>query len=166
MSPSEHKNPPGISELRYRIGTHPDFLQRMKHRLQTQEVADGKRPLAALRADDTTDSTIALLDAWATVADVLTFYQERIAIDTPTLIAFRQPAMLYGHNAPDWRTMPDTIKSAYGGTDKDNWSDFRIQEIIRNRTRIGNQIDLDRTVPEILPESWLVLVEGNRVTPL
>ena len=35
--------------------------------------------LARLSTRDDDDFTIALLDAWATVADVLTFYQERIA---------------------------------------------------------------------------------------
>jgi hypothetical protein len=35
--------------------------------------------LAELRTRDLADGSIALLDAWATVADVLTFYQERIA---------------------------------------------------------------------------------------
>ena len=37
------------------------------------------RRSARLRTRDDDDFTIALLDAWATVADVLTFYQERIA---------------------------------------------------------------------------------------
>ena len=37
------------------------------------------RPLTALTARAPDDPSIALLDAWATVADVLTFYQERIA---------------------------------------------------------------------------------------
>jgi predicted phage baseplate assembly protein len=40
---------------------------------------DGAHPLAALRARTGDDASIALLDAWAVVADVLTFYQERIA---------------------------------------------------------------------------------------
>ena len=39
----------------------------------------GRPALAGLRTRDDDDFSIALLDAWATVADVLTFYQERIA---------------------------------------------------------------------------------------
>src|SRR3712207_4698584 len=35
--------------------------------------------LRAFRTRDDEDFTIALLDAWATVADLVTFYQERIA---------------------------------------------------------------------------------------
>ena len=37
------------------------------------------QPLLALTARDPSDPSIALLDGWATVGDVLTFYQERIA---------------------------------------------------------------------------------------
>jgi hypothetical protein len=58
----------------------------MKARLATARVAPERGaatfdtpPLAALTARDPSDATIALLDAWATVGDVLTFYQERIA---------------------------------------------------------------------------------------
>jgi hypothetical protein len=54
----------------------------MLARLSTVEVEhDGQRmrPLLALTTRETNDPSIALLDAWATVADVLTFYQERVA---------------------------------------------------------------------------------------
>jgi len=40
---------------------------------------EGNRPLSQLTTRSTDDPTIAFLDAWATVCDVLTFYQERIA---------------------------------------------------------------------------------------
>jgi len=66
-----HDNRPGLDVLRYRIGTHGRFLQRMLARLSTA------LPALTSRADD--DPAIALLDAWATVADVLTFYTERTA---------------------------------------------------------------------------------------
>lgn len=63
----------GLSALAYRIGTHGQFKESMLAALA------GDIPLGELgtRRDD--DLTIALLDSWATVLDVLTFYQERIA---------------------------------------------------------------------------------------
>lgn len=76
-------NPPGQEQLRYRIGVHSSFRQRMIERLGKMILPDGdrvgQRPLLPLttRAED--DFAIALLDAWAVVGDVLTFYQERIA---------------------------------------------------------------------------------------
>ena len=88
MTPANIENRPGLPALRYRIGSHGRFLASMKARLPMMEmVAPGKdnqtlesfRPLQALTTRDPADPAIAMLDAWATVADVLTFYQERIA---------------------------------------------------------------------------------------
>src|SRR6201999_4320812 len=66
-------NRPGLPALAYRVGTWATFLERMKDAL----AAPG--PLAALAPRGPDDPTIALLDAWAVVGDVLSFYQERIA---------------------------------------------------------------------------------------
>ena len=78
-------NPPGQPALQYRIDVQPTFLQRMIDALPHETLPPNSldpsapRPLAALTARAPDDPSIALLDAWATVADVLTFYQERIA---------------------------------------------------------------------------------------
>jgi hypothetical protein len=326
-------NRPGLPALAYRIGTHVSFLRWMLARLPSQTIPDGPnaqaRPLTALTTRSSDDPAIALLDAWATVADVLTFYQERIAnegylrtaterlsvlelartigyelnpgvaastfltfivedapgapgvatvpagtrvqsipaqgqllqtfetvegiqaraernalrprltepqqivrgtkelylkgitpqlqpgdpillvgderaidagserwdfrilhtvtpfpkegytlvtweegLGDPTTLpaaqnirayAFRQRAALFGHNAPDWRSMPDSVKKAYkpdfdpqGHTPANNpgpeWPNFAIQ------TAHNSVIDLDAAYPKILPGSWLVLV--------
>jgi hypothetical protein len=72
-TPRDLGNPPGLHALAYRVGTHVDFRGAMLAALDREAaLAD-----LATRADD--DATIALIDAWATVLDVLTFYQERIA---------------------------------------------------------------------------------------
>jgi hypothetical protein len=68
--PVSETNPPGRSALVYRVGTHATFLETMLARLGT---------LPQLTTRDPADPSIALLDAWAVIADVLTFYQERIA---------------------------------------------------------------------------------------
>lgn len=73
LTPAEVFNRPGLSELVYRVGTHPLFKQTMLARISTQPA------LAALTTRDDEDLTIALLDGWATVLDVLTFYTERHA---------------------------------------------------------------------------------------
>lgn len=81
-------NRPGLKALLYRVGTHGAFFETMKARLATMIVEatslDGQTietfsPLTGLTTRDTSDPAIALLDGWATVGDVLTFYQERIA---------------------------------------------------------------------------------------
>ena len=76
-------NRPGLPALAYRIGTQPTFLRRMLRRLPSQAVPDVAsgvaHPLDALTTRSPSDPAVALLDAWAVVADVLSFYQERIA---------------------------------------------------------------------------------------
>jgi hypothetical protein len=86
-------NRPGLPAFAYRIGTHATFLETMKARLSTlywevpQGVLDSHGqpefrrvyPLHNLKTRDPGDPSIALLDSWAVVGDVLTFYQERIA---------------------------------------------------------------------------------------
>jgi hypothetical protein len=59
--------------LAYRVVTQPTSLRRMLNQIS----AAG--PLARLTTRATEDPTIALMDAWAMVLDVLSFYQERIA---------------------------------------------------------------------------------------
>lgn len=88
MTPVDIANRPGLPALRYRVGTHGRFFASMRARLPQVEVyapgRDGQtperfRPLRTLTTRDSADPAIAMLDAWATVADVLSFYQERIA---------------------------------------------------------------------------------------
>lgn len=72
-TPVPSYNPPGLSAIRYRAGTHGRFLASMLRRLAAQPALDG------LRTREPDDPAIALLDCWALVGDVLTFYSERYA---------------------------------------------------------------------------------------
>jgi hypothetical protein len=67
------RNRPGLPFLAYRIGTFAQFKADMMASLSKSE------ELARLTTRQDDDLAIALLDCWATVSDVLTFYQERIA---------------------------------------------------------------------------------------
>ena len=75
LTPMSTTNRPGLDNLSYRVGTHAIFLKTMKVRLSSSEFP----ALKELKTRDSSDPAIALLDAWALIADVLTFYQERIA---------------------------------------------------------------------------------------
>ena len=93
LTPVPAANRPGLPALSYRVGTHATFLETMKARLSSlyleipEEALDerGRQkvsriyPLRDLKTRASDDPAIAWLDAWATVGDVLTFYQERIA---------------------------------------------------------------------------------------
>ena len=72
-TPAVIENRPGLSAIAYRAGLHGSFKDSMLAALACDKTLSG------LTTRDRNDFSIALLDAWAVVADVLTFYQERIA---------------------------------------------------------------------------------------
>ncbi len=67
------ENRPGLSSIAYRIGTYVQFRQDMLASLSRNP------ELVRLTTRQNDDLSIALIDCWAALADVLTFYQERIA---------------------------------------------------------------------------------------
>jgi hypothetical protein len=93
LTPRDAANRPGLPALVYRVGTHATFLETMKARLSSlhidlprdefdehgKRIFDRRYPLSRLSTRASDDPAIALLDCWATVGAVLTFYQERIA---------------------------------------------------------------------------------------
>src|SRR4029077_14683284 len=74
-TPGAKFNGPGLPAIAYRVGRHSDFETTLLARLSSTDFP----ALAALTTRGDDDYTIALCDAFATMADVLTFYQERIA---------------------------------------------------------------------------------------
>ena len=65
----------GLSSISYRIGDQAQFRASLIAGLNTATLP----ALAGLRTREASDFTIGLIDAFACAADVLTFYQERIA---------------------------------------------------------------------------------------
>jgi hypothetical protein len=65
----------GLSAIAYRIGRYPQFRASLQAALSSSAFP----ALGALRTRDDDDFTIGLIDAFACSADVVTFYQERIA---------------------------------------------------------------------------------------
>jgi len=78
-----HHNRPGQPKVSYCLGTHTEFLQRMLERLRYHQTLDGQkedsRPLRLISINPSDELAIAFLDAWSVVADVIAFYQERLA---------------------------------------------------------------------------------------
>ncbi|MBD5788253.1 baseplate J/gp47 family protein [Cellulosimicrobium terreum] len=79
-------NPPGQDRIAWRVAPHGAALERLRAAL-----ADGRhpQPVRSLAThgsgtgspDRTADPAVALLDAWAVVGDVVSFYTERIATE-------------------------------------------------------------------------------------
>ncbi|BCZ84366.1 hypothetical protein PTKU64_80410 [Paraburkholderia terrae] len=89
-------NRPGLSSLAYRVGTWAQF------RVSMLEALSKQGNLAALKTRSNDDFTIALLDSFAVVCDILTFYSERSAnehyLGTATdPVSVRELAKLVGY---------------------------------------------------------------------
>jgi hypothetical protein len=68
----------------------------------------------------------------------------------PQVFVFRRKAAVYGHNAPMWKTMPQSFKDEYP-PDAPDWPNFTISEV-------SNAVDLDSRYSDITNGSWLLLM--------
>jgi len=109
LTPLSTANRPGLPALSYRIGTHATFLETMKARLSSSEFP----ALAKLTSREADDPAIALLDAWATVGDVLTFYQERIANEGYLRTATERRSVLELARLVGYQPRPGVAASVY-----------------------------------------------------
>lgn len=75
QTPQPISNPPGLPAISYRVGVYEQFKQSMIARIGDPNLS----ALSSLKTYQADDFTLALIDAWAMVADVITFYQERAA---------------------------------------------------------------------------------------
>lgn len=93
-------NRPGLSAIVFRVGTYSSFRSSM---LQRIAAAPG---LSALQTRSDDDYAITLLDMWATIGDVLTFYQERIANEGFLRTARRRDSILRMARMLDYQLRP------------------------------------------------------------
>jgi predicted phage baseplate assembly protein len=112
LTPAVTANPPGLDALHYRVGTHGSFLETMLARLSSLRI-DSTSSLAGLKVRTGDDPSIALLDAWATVADVLTFYTERIANEGYLRTATERSSILELARLVGYRLRPGLAASTY-----------------------------------------------------
>ncbi|HET8934756.1 MAG TPA: putative baseplate assembly protein [Polyangiales bacterium] len=102
-------NRPGLDQIAYRIGEHGTFLETMLARLTSSDFP----ALAGLTTRASDDPSLALLDAWATIADVLTFYQERIANEGYLRTATERRSVLELARLIGYQPRPGVAASAY-----------------------------------------------------
>jgi len=102
-------NRPGLSAIAYRAGTQAQFKETLVARLSGLN----EPALRKLTTRDDDDFSIALLDAWATVGDVLTFYQERIANESYLRTATERLSVLELARLINYQLRPGVAASAY-----------------------------------------------------
>jgi hypothetical protein len=108
-TPIEVTNRPGLSAIGYRVGTHGSFKASILARLSTS----GRSVLQSLRTRRDEDFSIGLIDAWATVLDILTFYQERLANESYLLTATERRSLLEQARLIGYEPRPGVAAGAY-----------------------------------------------------
>ena len=127
---TSQRNRPGKPSISYRLATHSQFMRSMLERLHLQithhpsemlrsktRVMDDDNddeaiyPLRSLNALSNEDPTVALLDAWAAAADVLTFYQERLANEGFVRTATERSSVLQLARAVGYEPLPGAAAS-------------------------------------------------------
>lgn len=102
-------NRPGLASLAYRVGTYADFRATMQN-----DLSDAALPaLAGLRTREADDPAMALLDAWAVGAEVLSCYTERIANEAYLRTATERRSVLELARLVDYRLRPGVAASVY-----------------------------------------------------
>ncbi|MBS0181077.1 MAG: putative baseplate assembly protein [Nitrospira sp.] len=109
MTPIEVTNRPGLSAIGYRVGTHGSFKAGMLARLSTA----GSPALQLLRTRRDDDFSIGLIDVWATVLDILTFYQERLANESYLLTATERQSLLEQARLIGYEPRPGVAASTF-----------------------------------------------------
>ncbi|HEX6159943.1 MAG TPA: hypothetical protein VF111_07240, partial [Thermoanaerobaculia bacterium] len=107
IEPRPITNRPALSRIAYRIGTYGSFRRAMLERIAQQ---------AALRkwtARDETDYGVALIDMWAYLGDILTFYQERIANEAFLRTAVHRESVMRLAALLDYRPSPGAAATTY-----------------------------------------------------
>ncbi|WP_347351817.1 putative baseplate assembly protein [Intrasporangium sp.] len=163
-------NPPGLAEISYRIGTHPQILRRLLTRLSFEAVEDGihpvHQPLATLTTRSVDDPAIALLDAWAVVGDVLTFYQERIANEAYLRTATERRSILELARLIGYELRPGVAASAYLAVAMDTATGAPASVLVPAGTRVQSVPGQDELPQTFETSSALTArVEWNTLRP-
>ena len=135
------------------LGTSTD-LNPGDYLLLLAQNIDGMRWRALLVRSVTTDD-----DRGTTRVDWGTPLGPDAPVTDPAVFAFRTSGNLFGYDAPEWKEQPFEVQlaitpSGYQPQDFRNWPGFAFD---------GSPIDLDAVYREILPGSWLLLMEPAAV---
>lgn len=101
------ENRPALSAIQYRIGDYGSFRRTMIDAIATQPA------LAGWTARDATDYGMAVIDMWAYLGDILTFYQERIANEAFLRTAVQRDSVMRLAALLDYRPSPGAAATTY-----------------------------------------------------
>lgn len=102
-------NAPGLSAIQYRIGTFASFRRAMLDRVAAPELLAGEsvpNPFANWHEGIDGDYQTMFIELWAYLADILTFYQERIANEAFITTATQRDSLLRLVSLIDYHPSP------------------------------------------------------------
>ena len=113
QTPLEIYNRPGLDDISYRSGDFFRFKQSMLARLSSPgpDRTEFSSALIDLKTREDDDLAIALLDCWAIIADILTFYQERIANESYLRTAKERISLMHLARLIGYRLRPGVAAS-------------------------------------------------------
>ena len=151
-------NRSGLSAIVFRVGTYATFRLSMLQRIF------GTRALSALKTRSDDDYAITLLDMWATVADVLTFYQERIANESYLRTAQQRDSVLRMARMLDYHLRPGIAATTFLAftLDKDSSLKIPIGLRVQSVPAEDEQPQIYETLESILADSRL---NSSRILP-
>jgi hypothetical protein len=116
QTPAAIANRPGLSSITFRAGTHGQFKASLLAALTDKDLP----ALAGLRTRDDEDFTIALLDGFSAMAEVLTFYSERIANEAWLRTAVQRRSVLELARGIGYELKP--------GVAAETWAAFTVED--------------------------------------
>lgn len=164
LTPVAIFNRPGLDAIAYRVGTHASFFETMQARLSSSEFPQ----LAELTTRESRDASIALLDAWAMVGDVLTFYQERIANEGYLRTATERRSVLELARLVGYRLKPGLSASVYLAYTLEPTQDSTIIEIGNKAQSLPGPNELPQvfeTADKLIARSSLNLMKTRLAQP-
>jgi predicted phage baseplate assembly protein len=161
-TPVRIENPPAQPEIAYRVGTHARFKATMLAALS----AASRPPLGSLNTREDDDFSIGLIDAWAMVGDVLTFYQERAANEAFLRTATERGSVLELARLIGYEPRPGVAASAYVAFELETATGAPAQAVIPAGTQVQSVPGADEK-PQIYEtsEETITRPEWNAIRP-
>ena len=161
LTPVTLYNRPGLSALGYRVGTHVSFKQTMLAGISAT------RALRHLTTRDDSDPSIALLDAWAVVLDILSFYQERFADEGFLRTAVERRSLLELARTIGYELRPGVAASTYLSWVLDETPDSPKEVVIPAGTRAQSVPASENELPQAFEsdEEIVARPEWNALKP-
>lgn len=158
QTPLTSSNRPGLSAIVFRVGTYSSFRLSMLQRIANTQA------LSALQTRTDDDYAITLLDMWATVADVLTFYQERIANEGYLRTALQRDSVLRMARMLDYHLRPGIAATTFLAFSLDKGATVQIPVGLRVQSVPGQneQPQIYETLESILADANL---NSSRILP-